>query len=121
MHFLLSLLLLCALPGKPDAKGHITWLTPSKHDFGEIPSGKPVVFNFQFRNDAPKPMRIDLVRPDCGCTAAKYTETPVQPGDIGTVSIEFDAAQSGAFRKKILVFFDGQQKGSVLRIRGAVI
>jgi Protein of unknown function (DUF1573) len=121
MHILFSLLFFCSWAGQPDAKSSIVWLSSVKHDFGEIPAGKPVVIDFQFRNDSPQPIRIELVRTDCGCTAAKYTETPVQPGDTGVVSIEFDAAQSGVFRKKILVFFDGRRKGSVLRIRGAVM
>lgn len=121
MNFLFSLLLFYSWSGQSDALNRITWLSPVKHDFGEIPAGKPVIVDFRFRNDSPQPVRIELVRTDCGCTAAKYTETSVQPGDTGVVSIVFDAAQGGIFRKKILVFFDGRHKGSVLRIRGAVI
>lgn len=98
----------------------VTWLTEQDHDFGEIRAGKPASFVFKFKNTATDTLVLQTVRTTCGCTAARYTEEPIAPGGTGEVAVEYDAAQSGAFSKKIRVFFDKQRKAEILWIRGEV-
>ncbi len=99
----------------------VTWLTEQDHDFGEIRHGRPTTFVFTFKNTAPDTILLQTVRTTCGCTAARYTEEPIAPGDMGEVAVEYDAYQRGAFSKKIKVFFDKQKKAEILWIRGEVI
>jgi len=98
----------------------VTWLTEQDHDFGELRQGKPATFVFKFKNIAPDTILLQTVRTTCGCTAARYTEDPVAPNETGEIAVEYDAYQSGAFSKKIKVFFDKQKKAETLRIRGEV-
>jgi hypothetical protein len=99
----------------------ITWLTEQDHDFGELRQGKPASFTFKFKNITPDTLLLQTVRTTCGCTAARYMEEPIMPGAVGEIAIEYDAYQSGAFSKKIKVFFDKQKKAETLWIRGEVI
>lgn len=110
--------LLLSLQFTIGAPSVVTWLTEQDHDFGEIRAGKPVSFVFRFKNTATDTLVLQTVRTTCGCTAARYTEEPIAPGAEGEVSIEYDAAQSGTFRKKIRVFFDRQRKAEILWISG---
>jgi len=99
---------------------HIQWLTPVKHDFGTITQGKPVSIIFRFQNEGTKPVILQTARTTCGCTAAQWTETAVEPGAEGEISIEYDAYRRGKFHKKIWIFFDCQQKPMFLHVKGMV-
>lgn len=98
----------------------VEWLTERDHDFGQLRHERPATFIFQFKNLDAQPILLQTVRTSCGCTAAKWTETPIAPGGTGEVEVEYDAYQRGEFSKKIRVFFDRQRKPEVLRIRGEV-
>lgn len=106
---------------QPSAGSVVTWLTETDHHFGELRRGDTAQFVFRFQNAQPAPIVLETVRTTCGCTAAEWTEAPVEPGQTGEVVIEFDADKSGAFRKKITVFFDKQRKPEVLWIEGEVL
>lgn len=114
--FLLSHPLPSSLPGA----SVVTWLDGQEHDFGELPRGRPRGMVFRFKNTSNEAIVLQTVRTTCGCTAARWTETPVEAGAIGEVSIEYDALQVGEFSKKIRVFFDQQRKPEILWIRGMV-
>ena len=107
-------------PNPVDA-GIVAWLTETDHDFGELRHGATARFVFKFQNTQAGPIVLETVRTTCGCTAAEWTEAPVEPGRTGEVVIEFDANKSGAFRKKITVFFDKQRKPEVLWVEGEVL
>jgi len=98
----------------------LVWQTERDHDFGEIRQGRPVKFVFQYKNTGDSPLTLETVRTTCGCTAAQWTEGPVAPGGTGDISVEYDAYQGGAFKKKIRVFFQEQKKAEILWIRGDV-
>jgi hypothetical protein len=128
MNWFVLILYWFALPGftadkasRPDTGGVVNWLTETDHDFGELRHGATARFVFKFQNTLSGPIVLETVRTTCGCTAAEWTEAPIEPGQTGEVVIEFDANKSGAFRKKITVFFDKQRKPEVLWIEGEVM
>jgi hypothetical protein len=98
----------------------IQWITETDHDFGQVRQGYPVKFTFQFKNITQEPILLETVRTTCGCTAAKWPEEPILPGETGEILIEFDTFKSGDFRKKIRVFFNKQRKAEILWIGGSV-
>ncbi len=109
----------CAPSAAPPEKV-VEWLSPKEHDFGNIRREHPVEHVFKFKNAAKGPIVLQTVRTSCGCTAASWTETPIEPGATGEVRIEYDAYKTGDFNKKITVFFDKQKKAETLRITGSV-
>jgi len=98
----------------------VKWTTETDHDFGTLRQGRPATFTFTFRNALEEPIALETVRTTCGCTAAEWTEAPVEAGQSGEVVIEYNADRRGDFKKKITVFFDKQRKAETLWIRGTV-
>ncbi len=98
----------------------VEWLTELDHDFQHLRQEHPKTFVFKFKNIDKQAIVLQTVRTSCGCTAATWTETPIQPGETGQIEVEYDAYQKGAFRKKIRVFFDRQRKPEILWIHGEV-
>jgi hypothetical protein len=99
----------------------VIWTTPQNHDFGEILRGSTHTHIFEFKNLTNKPLTIDNVRTDCGCTASDWEEEPVKPNAQGKITITFDATKSGYFQKKITVWIRGQKQAEKLSIEGEVL
>ena len=121
MYFYKSLLfLLCSIvwsvaAPKPKA---VEWLTEKTYDFGTVELGSVTGTSFTFKNTSTQPILLQTVRTTCGCTAAKWPESPIAPGATGEIRIEYSADHSGGFSKKIRVFFDAMKKPEMLRIIG---
>jgi hypothetical protein len=79
-----------------------------------------VKYTFRGVNISDRPILLQTVRTTCGCTAAEWTEEAIPPGDTASVRIEYDTFKQGAFRKKVMVFFDAQRKPEVLWVSGMV-
>jgi hypothetical protein len=114
MPIVLLIFALIAAPSK------IEWLTPTEYDFGTIPQGKPVQTVFKFKNKTDLPIVIDNVRTECGCTEADREETPIAAGAIGQIPVQYDAQKKGFFKKKIIVWLNGQGSSEKLYITGVV-
>jgi Protein of unknown function (DUF1573) len=99
----------------------LSWTTPQSHDFGEILRGSTHTHVFEFKNLTDKPLTIDNVRTDCGCTASDWEEEPVKPKALGKINITFDGVKSGYFKKKITVWVKGQKQAEKLSIEGEVL
>ncbi|MEL6393188.1 MAG: DUF1573 domain-containing protein [Bacteroidota bacterium] len=98
----------------------ISWLDALEVDLGTIPQDSAITLVFRFQNDTEAPLIIDNVRTSCGCTAGDWEVAPTLPGEIGTVSLSFDAAKRGYFRKRATVWFHGVRRPTRLMIAGEV-
>jgi hypothetical protein len=103
-----------------DPQPIVQWLNDTAYDFGTMEQGVPKSVSFSFKNISDQPIVLETTRTTCGCTAAEWTESPIEPGQTGAVTIEYDAYRKGSFKKKITVFFDRQRKPEVLWISGTV-
>ena len=97
----------------------VLW-TEESHDFGEIPQGKPVSYEFSFTNTGDEPLVLTDVKTSCGCTAPDYTKEPVAPGKSSKIKVTYNAAAIGAFTKAITVNFSDAASQKVLTIKGTV-
>ncbi len=122
MHYLFFLSWAILLPSSPTGPhpSVVKWTTETEHDFGTLRAGGTARYVFTFQNVLEEPIVLQTVRTTCGCTAAEWTEAPIEAGQAGEVVIEFDANRQGDFRKKITVFFDKQRKPETLWIQGTV-
>lgn len=91
------------------------------HDFGKIPQGKPVTYEFKFTNVGDSPIIISNVEASCGCTVPKYSSTPVKKGEAGVITATFNAAAIGAFNKVITVKSNAKTPVKYLYIKGEVV
>lgn len=91
------------------------------HDFGKIPQGKPVTYEFSFKNVGSEPLIISNVESTCGCTVPDYTKTPIKPGESGSVKVTFNAAQATPFSKMVTVRSNAKTPVKALYIKGTVV
>jgi len=90
------------------------------YDFGKIPQGKPVSYDFKFTNVGEQPLIISNVESTCGCTVPKYTSTPIKKGETGTITVTFNAAAPGAFNKALTIKSNAKTPVKYIYIKGSV-
>lgn len=92
------------------------------HDFGRVSAGQVVRASFTFTNTGDAPLRIDDVRPSCGCTAAGRWERLVEPGRTGTIPLQLATVSlNGPVDKTTTVTCNDPAQPTVsLRIKGEV-
>ena len=99
----------------------VSWQGATTHDFGEIKHREPVTHEFVFKNISGKALKIDNVRPSCGCTNPDWPDTTIKPDSTASIHIEYDARDAGYFYKSIKVYFKGQRRAEWLFIEGTVL
>lgn len=76
----------------------------TSHDFGTLMQGEKVSFTYKFKNTGNATLIISGVIPSCGCTVAQFTQTPIPPGQSGTVSINFNTeTKNGMVKSGVVV------------------
>jgi len=90
-----------------------------EHDFGKIPQGKPVYYNFEIVNTSATPLKLDDVHASCGCTTPEWSREPIAPGATGIIKVGYNAAAEGQFEKPITITYNGSQN-KVIKIKGTV-
>lgn len=96
------------------------------HDFGEFSEKDPIVScEFGFTNVGNAPLVIHQVVASCGCTSPKYTETPVKPGERGSIKVTYNGKGKfvGPFRKVVTVRYNSREKNRAVNlfIQGTMI
>lgn len=92
-----------------------------RQDLGQIEWKHPVTAEFTVTNTGDQPLVLSDVEPDCACTVAQWTQTPIAPGQAGTVSVTFDAEALGHFRKSVAVFTNAEPHVVYLNLSGEVV
>lgn len=76
---------------------------------------------FKIKNSGNRPLKIEKVEPDCGCTAADWTRQAIAPGAEGSVTVTYDAQQLGHFDKAVAVWTNAGAAPVYLRIIGDIV
>jgi hypothetical protein len=103
----------------PPIKAQLTF-EKTIFDFGNIPQWYPVSHTFKFKNTGTKPLYIYNVNRKCGCTTPRWTSGMINPGDSGSVTITFNAAEAGQFDKDMTVSCNGVEEYIDIEIVGTV-
>ena len=76
------------------------------HDFGSVPRGPELQYNFKFTNKGSAVLNIERVQTSCGCTGATVGEkTEYKKNESGEIKITFNTqGRSGNQEKTISVF-----------------
>jgi hypothetical protein len=76
------------------------------HDFGKVPRGPELQYNFKFTNKGSAVLKIERVQTSCGCTGATVGEkTEYKKNESGEIKITFNTqGRSGHQEKMINVF-----------------
>lgn len=98
----------------------IAWLTDTTHDFGDLEVRATYYHTFEFANVGEDPVKIDNIRPSCGCTIPNWTRDWIQPDASATIRVAFRPNTAGYTRKQIKVFFSSQRKAEKLYLQAYV-
>ncbi len=90
-------------------------------DCGQVLFRKPVVAEFQLKNEGSKALLINTVRKSCGCTAVEYPKGSIPPGENFVIKATYDAKQMGTFVKQIGLYANGAKEPYMLTMRGKVV
>jgi hypothetical protein len=109
-------------PAQPNPTGaHAQFATPV-YDFGRAQAGELVKYSFIFTNVGDQALEVTAVQPSCGCTTAGDWTHRVEPGQTGTISVQFNSANfNGPVFKTINVTSNDKQRPvNVLQLKGTV-
>ncbi len=90
-------------------------------DLGTVLWKEPVTVTFTVANRGNQPLNITYAGTDCGCTVAKWTESPIAPGKSGEISATFDAGFLGRFQKMVAIYTNADDAPYYLTLRGHVV
>ena len=91
------------------------------YDFGQIEWKHPVTVQYSITNTGDRPLVLTEVEPDCACSVAQWTKTPIVPGAKGTVNVTFDAEALGHFNKSVAIYCNAQPHLVYLKFNGEVV
>ena len=94
-------------------------LNETEHDFGKIPQGKPVYYNFEIVNTSKEPLKLDDVHASCGCTTPEWSHEPIAPGATSIIKVGYNAAAENDFTKAITITYNTNQTKQLI-IKGTV-
>jgi hypothetical protein len=81
----------------------IQWID-SVRNYGKINDGQVLEVSFRFKNTGDKPLVIENVQPECGCTAPEWSKEPVMPGQEGVINAKFNSSgKAGMASKNITI------------------
>lgn len=97
--------------------------TKTEHDFGKINEADGRVTTvFEFKNEGMTPLVLSNVRASCGCTTPKWTREPIEPGEIGQITVTYNPnGRPGPFQKTITITSNATEATKRLYIKGEVI
>lgn len=105
---------------KSDPTAAFHWANTT-YDFGKTKVGKPVSYEFRFKNTGLLPLVISSVKASCGCTVTAYTKEPVEHGASGIVSATYNAAKVGTYSKTVAVTANTLGGVIHLTIKGEIV
>lgn len=91
--------------------------------FDKIIEGTVLKHVFQFTNTGNSPLVITAVEPTCGCTVAKnWPKKPIQPGEDGEITVEFDSKDRVGFvTKTISIIANTAPSKTIISYEGEVV
>ncbi len=93
-----------------------------QYEFGTAWAGELVKHVYIVTNTGTATLEITQVKPSCGCTTAGGWTRKIEPGQTGTIPVQFDDSRySGNVAKSIDVFSNAKnQPRATLSLRGSV-
>lgn len=114
--------LAAAAPATPSAVGPRIQFDNLVFDFGRIRAGEPAKHTYVYTNTGDALLVINSVQPQCGCTTAGEWTKQAEPGQTGTIPIQFNTGNyNGPVFKQVTVNCNVTNQPAVfLQIKGTV-
>lgn len=103
------------------AQGNFKFVEES-HDFGKVPEGDSISYEFEFTNVGDQPLKITNVQPSCGCTVPKWPVEAIQPGGKGRILAKYATkGRVGPFTKYLTISSDALESSKQIKFVGEVL
>jgi len=89
-------------------------------DLGSLACDQPEKAIYRFTNTGTHPLIIYRVTASCGCTAVEWPSEVIHPEKTGTITVTYDAANPGRFRKTVYVYANIKTSPITLALEGTV-
>ena len=90
-------------------------------DLGKVEWKKPTQIKYTITNSGNAPLVLSDVEPDCSCTVADWTQSPIAPGESGQINLTFEAETLGHFQKSVAVWTNSEPHIAYLSFKGQVL
>ena len=91
------------------------------HDFGTLPEGPKVTYEFKFKNIGKQDLVIKSAKGSCGCTVPEWPSEAIKPGESGVIKATYNTqGRPGPFNKSITLTSNAYTPTKRLFIKGAV-
>ena len=86
------------------------------HDFGKVPRGPELQYNFRFTNKGNSNLNIERVQTSCGCTGATVGEkSDYAKNESGEIKVNFSTqGREGHQEKTIIVYSNDPQNPQIV-------
>jgi len=89
-------------------------------DLGSLTCNQPEKATYSFTNTGTHPLIIYRITASCGCTAVEWPKEAIHPEKTGTITVTYDAANPGRFRKTVYVYANIRNSPIILALEGTV-
>lgn len=90
------------------------------HDFGKVPRGPELQYNFKFTNKGNANLIIERVQTSCGCTGATVGEkTDYKKNESGEIKVNFSTQGREGHQEKTIIIYsnDPENPQKVLTVK----
>jgi hypothetical protein len=106
-------------PAPANSSGPRIQFGPTSYDFGRVKFGDPVKYTYIFTNVGDQALEVSGVTA-CHCITIGDWTKKVEPGQTGTIPIQFDTTSGSGSRTLTVASNDKYQPVSVLQLSGTV-
>jgi len=90
-------------------------------DWGSVLQGEVVIHDFAVKNSGGAPLRIEKVKPSCGCTTVGGEGQVIAPGATGKITLKVDTKKfSGTIRKTAQISTNASKTTQTLTMTGKI-
>src|SRR5258705_11768764 len=91
------------------------------HDFGKVPQGTPVTYDFEITNISKEPVVVENTWASCGCTTPEKITEPILPGKTARLKVQYNAAAVAPINKDVFIKIAGVAGPKTVHISGEVL
>jgi hypothetical protein len=91
------------------------------HDFGKVPQGTPVTYDFEIKNISKEPVVVENTWASCGCTTPEKITEPILPGKTVRLKVQYNAAAVAPINKDVFIKIAGIEGPKTVHISGEVL
>lgn len=106
------------LTASTEGKGPKLQFNETEHNFGKVPQGPQIQYNFKFKNNGNATLVIDKVQTSCGCTGATVGDKKeYAKGEEGQIQVTFNTqGREGHQEKTLVVYSNDPENEKILKI-----